>query len=132
VVPPSAGKPPVPQPVELLKLAFALRPRPLRYRWARTEFPGEVFEEDLLFRMGQFVHGGFDFRGRAHARKSSRPHSPPQASRQVDKGNSTFFGRRLFYIRTRWLMLLGHARGEGRNQGERASAAPIHEFIIPH
>jgi hypothetical protein len=54
-----AGSPPVPQPVELLEPAFALRPRPSRYRWARTEFPGEVFEQDLLFRRGQFVHGGF-------------------------------------------------------------------------
>jgi hypothetical protein len=81
VVPPSAGKPPVPQPVELLKLAFALRPRPLRYRWARTEFPGEVFEEDLLFRMGQFVHGGFDFRGRAQRGKVAGPvHLPSQST----------------------------------------------------
>ena len=54
-----AGRPAVPQPVELLEPAFALRPRPLRYRWARTEFPGEVFEQDLLFRMGQLVHGDF-------------------------------------------------------------------------
>ena len=80
-----AGSPAVPQPVELLEPAFALRPRPLRFRWARTEFPGEVFEQDLLFRMGQFVHGGLDFGERAHARKSSTPVQLRQAGRQVDK-----------------------------------------------
>jgi hypothetical protein len=29
-------------------------------------------------------------------------------------------GQRPFYIRTRWLMLSDHARGGGRDQGERA------------
>jgi hypothetical protein len=52
-----------------LEPAFALRSRALRYRWACSEFPGKVFEQDLLFRTGQFVHGGFDFGERAHARK---------------------------------------------------------------
>jgi hypothetical protein len=75
----------VPQPVELLEPAFALRPRSLRYRWARSEFPGEVFEQDLLFRTGQFVHGGFDFGERAHARKVARPVQLRQVSRQVDE-----------------------------------------------
>ena len=28
-----------------------------------------MFEQDLLFAMGQSVHGGFDFDERAHARK---------------------------------------------------------------
>jgi hypothetical protein len=36
-----------------------------------------VFEQDLLFRMGQFVHGGLDFGERAHARKSSTFRSTP-------------------------------------------------------
>jgi hypothetical protein len=65
----------VPQPVELLEPAFALHPRSLRYRWARPEFSGEVFEQDLLFRMGQFVHGDLNFGERAHARKSSTSRS---------------------------------------------------------
>jgi hypothetical protein len=32
-----------------------------------------VLEQDLLFRMGQLVHSGFDFEERAHARKVARP-----------------------------------------------------------
>ena len=40
-----AGSPAVPQPVELLEPAFTLRPRPLRFRWAHTQFAGEVSEQ---------------------------------------------------------------------------------------
>jgi hypothetical protein len=83
VAPRLAGRPAVPQPVELLQPAFALRP--LRYWRARTEFPGEMFEQDLLFRLGQPVHGGFDFGERAHARKVARLVGLRQASRQVDQ-----------------------------------------------
>lgn len=53
-----AGRALVPQPVEPLQPAFALSPRPLlcwRARIERIEFPGEVFEQDLLFRFGQLV-----------------------------------------------------------------------------
>jgi hypothetical protein len=67
--------PPVPQPVELLQPAFALRP-PLRYWPARTEFPGEMSEQDLLFRFGHPVYGGFDFGERSCA-ESSTPRSAP-------------------------------------------------------
>ena len=76
--------PPVLQPVELLQPAFVLRP-PLRYWPARTEFPGEMSEQDLLFRFGQPVHGGFDFGERAHALKVARLVRLRQASRQVDQ-----------------------------------------------
>jgi hypothetical protein len=75
--------PPVPQPVELLQPAFALRP-PLRYWPARTEL-GEMSEQDLLFRLGQSVHGGFDFGERAHALKVARLVRLRQASRRVDQ-----------------------------------------------
>jgi hypothetical protein len=47
-----AGSPAVPQSVELLEPAFALRPQRLCYRRTHTEFPDEVFEQDLLFRTG--------------------------------------------------------------------------------
>ena len=49
--------------------AFALRPRPVCYWRAHTEFASEMFEQDLLFRMGKSVHGGFYFGERAHTRK---------------------------------------------------------------
>jgi hypothetical protein len=40
-------------------------------------FTHEVFEQDFLFRMGQFVHGGLDFGERPHARKGSTPRLTP-------------------------------------------------------
>jgi hypothetical protein len=42
-------------------------------------------EQDLLFRFGQPVHGGFDFGERAHALKVARLVRLRQASRQVDQ-----------------------------------------------
>src|SRR5271166_3777204 len=80
-----AGSPAVPRPVELLEPAFVLRPRPLRYRWARTELPGEVFEQDLLSGWGSLSTAAWIAERVLMRGKVARPVQRRRASRQVDK-----------------------------------------------